>query len=292
MKRHPWKCFLNYFSAGLMMLFILFSVVRRKTRYLSVKYPYYSIDKFPVDFTHSRYYEKYIGVITDEERIINEFNKTFQNSSFIIARIKNEKDISSFFFFGIVEVVKKGDLYKFKLKTRDVSVSKLISDEESDLILPTYYYSGSDRILSNFSFHIHKILLNLNGKQSVKNLIVYSCPMISSDKIKMYINSELLLAFPLFISFVYGVIFLSISLRMIDEKVHKLDILLSRYGIKKYQYFLSWLLTYLILTIFTSICTIITFSYFLFNTFFPGIILFTLTHLIFSIAIFSMAFFT
>ena len=274
------------------MLFILFFVEsQRKTRYLSVKYPYYSIDKFPVDFTHSRYYEKYIGVITDEERIINEFNKTFQNSSFIIKKIKNEDDISSD-YYAIIEVVKKGDLYKFKLKTRDVSVSKLISDEESDLILPTYYYGGSDRILSNFSFHIHKILLNLNGKQSVKNLIVYSCPMISSDKIKMYINSELLLAFPLFISFVYGVIFLSISLRMIDEKVHKLDILLSRYGIKKYQYFLSWLLTYLILTIFTSICTIITFSYFLFNTFFPGIILFTLTHLIFSIAIFSMAFFT
>ena len=91
MKRHPWKCFLNYFSAGLMMLFILFFVVSHtKRRYLSAKYPYYSIDKFPVNFTYY-YYEKYIGVITDEERIINEFNKTFQNSSFIIKKIKNKK---------------------------------------------------------------------------------------------------------------------------------------------------------------------------------------------------------
>lgn len=30
MKRHPWKCFLNYFSAGLMMLFILFSYLKLK----------------------------------------------------------------------------------------------------------------------------------------------------------------------------------------------------------------------------------------------------------------------
>jgi hypothetical protein len=160
MKRHPWKCFLNYFSAGLMMLFILFFVEsQRKTRYLSVKYPYYSIDKFPVDFTPSRYYEKYIGVITDEERIINEFNKTFQNSSFFIKQIKNEKDISSSNYMAIIEVVKKGDLYQFKLKSNSISVSKLISDEESDLILPTYYYSGYNNLLSLFSFYIHKILL-------------------------------------------------------------------------------------------------------------------------------------
>ena len=210
MKRHPWKCFLNYFSAGLMMLFILFFVVSHtKRRYLSAKYPYYSIDKFPVNFTYY-YYEKYIGVITDEERIINEFNKTFQNSSFIIKKIKNEDEISSSNYMAIIEVVKKGDLYKFKLKSRYLSVTKLISDEESDLILPTRYYGGDNTILSNLSFYIHKILLNLNGKQSVKNLIVYSYPMIRSDKINMYINSELLLAFPLFISFIYGVIFLSI----------------------------------------------------------------------------------
>ncbi len=89
MKRHPWKCFLNYFSAGLMMLFILFFFVRfQRRKYLSVKSPfYYSIDQFPINFTYY-HYEKFIGVITDEERIINEFNKTFQNSSFIIKKIK------------------------------------------------------------------------------------------------------------------------------------------------------------------------------------------------------------
>ena len=118
LKRHPWKCFLNYFSGGLIMLFILFSFIIsvRKYRILSEKIPFsYSIDKFPsnVSFTN---YDHTIGVIINEEKIINELKKTFQNSSFIIQQIKNEKEISSPNYFGIVEVVKKDDLYKFKLK--------------------------------------------------------------------------------------------------------------------------------------------------------------------------------
>ena len=207
MKRHPWKCFLNYFSAGLMMLFILFSYLKfeRYNRNLSIKYPNYHIDKFPYNYTYY-YYEKYIGVITDEERIINEFNKTFQNSSFIIKKIKNEDEISSSNYMAIIEVVKKGDLYKFKLKSNSISVSKLISDEESDLILPTRYYGGDNTILSNLSFYIHKILLNLNGKQSVKNLIVYSCRMLSSDETDSFITSELLLLVPIWGNFSFNFI--------------------------------------------------------------------------------------
>ena len=112
------------------------------------------------------------------------------------------------------------------------------------------------------AFYIHKFLFNYYNINK-KNYTVYSYPMKTTyyrhfDISASYIN-------PIMISMIYGIIFLNFSLRMIDEKEKKLDILLNRYGIKKYQYYLTWFIYYVILTIFINFCTILTFSYLTFE---------------------------
>ena len=296
-KRNRGKIFFFYYFPGIIMLFIIFiSIITGKfrRRFLDtyIDFKDYNIRRFPENKYYLREVKK-LGIITNEQKIINEFNNSFKNYNISIEHLKDYNKISDYKdYIGVVEIIKNENLYKFKLKTNAILIDKLFSDEESDLLIPVSSYFGY--FTSFLSFHIHNILLNLDNKKG-KNITVYSYEMYypsSHLDSKYYINIYYIYIIPLIISFIYGIIFIGISLRMIDEKNHKLDLLLSRYGIKKYQYFFSWLITYLFNTIFLSICVIVTFSLLVFKNLVPDMIIFAITHMIFSIGIFSMAFFT
>jgi hypothetical protein len=76
---------------------------------------------------------------------------------------------------------------------------------------------------------------------------------------------------------------------MIYEREKKLDILLKRHGMKKKDYLISWFITYILLTSFTTISTIIC-SFIVLLRYFD-IIIFAISRILFSIGIFSMSFF-
>ena len=234
-----------------------------------------------------------IGIISEDEKIFNEFKKIIEKeySQFIkLEYFKKETDILKYGdYFTIIEIRKiKEKAYQFKIKNDNISIYKSISDEESQLIIPSNPFYGENIILDVNAFYIHKFLFyyyNINKK----NYTVYSYPIKSYNCDFDIIT--ILYIYPIMISMLYGIIFLSFSLRMIDEKEKKLDILLNRYGIKTNQYYFSWLLTYIILTSFTTISIIIFFSL-TFIKLYPFLIFFIISQILFSLGIFSMAFFT
>ena len=234
-----------------------------------------------------------IGIISEDENIFNGFKKIIEKeySQFIkLEYFKKETDILKYDdYFTIIEIRKiKEKAYQFKIKNDNIIIYKSISDEESQLIIPSNPFYGENIILDVNAFYIHKFLFyyyNINKK----NYTVYSYPIKSYNCDFDIIT--ILYIYPIMISMIYGIIFLSFSLRMIDEKEKKLDILLNRYGIKTNQYYFSWLLTYIILTSFTTISIIIFFPL-TFIKLYPFLIFFIISQILFSLGIFSMAFFT
>ena len=233
-----------------------------------------------------------IGIISEEENIFKEFNKENkkENLSLELTYFKKESDIRQYDKYqSIIECIKiKEKIYQFKIKNDYISLSKSISDEESQLIMPYYQYNSYE-ILDGIAFYIHKFLFNFYNINK-KNYTVYSYPMKTNDNRRYFISDFHINTIPIIISIIYGIIFLNFSLRMIDEKEKKLDILLNRYGIKIHQYYISWLLTYIILIIFTTFSIIIFFSYLTFGKIYSYIIIFIISQILFSLGIFSMAF--
>ena len=240
-----------------------------------------------------------IGLVLENKKLFDEFNKTYKYKiTKDLFYFKNEKEFKKYndnkknkrikYLIELIQI--KNDSFNFKLKTDDIYLNKLIADEESDLIISEEFINT---VLDYWSFPVHNFLLNYFNKTNNKNFNVFSYPFSNLNTHELGFSSDFIIYFsPITISCVYSVIFLNISLRMIDEKEKKLDILLNRYGIKKYQYYFSWFIYYIILTIFINFCSIFTFSHLLFDKFFPFVILFFINHILFSIGIFSMAFFT
>ena len=119
------------------------------------------------------------------------------------------------------------------MKSQYISISTQLNDEESELI--SFTRSSENGILNEYSFLIHKFLFNIKNPINPKKFGVYSCIIYPTNSIIS--EAQLLILVPLFLSFVYGLIFLSFSLRMIDEKEKRLDLLLNRYGIKNINIF-------------------------------------------------------
>ena len=297
-KRHYCKCFFNYFAAGsvLLIYLILDLIFIERHRDLQEDFDPKFISVYPSFNTKDMFPNiTKIGIISEDEKIFNEFKKIIEKeySQFIkLEYFKKETDILKYGdYFTIIEIRKiKEKAYQFKIKNDNISIYKSISDEESQLIIPSNPFYGENIILDVNAFYIHKFLFyyyNINKK----NYTVYSYPMKSIYNYT-YFDISISYIYPIMISMIYGIIFLSFSLRMIDEKEKKLDILLNRYGIKTNQYYFSWLLTYIILTSFTTISIIIFFSYLTFIKLDIFLIFFIISQILFSLGIFSIAFFT
>ena len=249
-------------------------------------------------FKDKVFYEQ-IGMVSENKTLFDEFNKTFtyKNRKNLLY-FKNEKECYKYnqktddkvqYLFELIQM--KNNSFNFKFRSNEIYLSNSFSDEESVLIIEK---RPVDTKIDLWSYPVHNFLLNYFNKTNNKQFNVYSYGFSDFSCFNIYPSdmSVYLYFFPLSISFIYGIIFLNISLRMIDEKEKKLDILLNRYGIKKYQYYLTWFIYYVILTIFINFCTIFTFSYLTFPKLSPFVILFIINHILFSMGIFSMAFFT
>ncbi len=301
-KRNFCICFFNYFSFGILLLIIVllakilgYERTEESKRNLDKIYPE-GITRFPnPEFVNKIYYDK-VGLISKNKQLFNEFNKTFKHRhENDLVYFENEKESYKYNerekikinnLFELIQI--KNDSFNFKFRSDKIDLDQLISDEESDLICS---YGSIQTELDYWSFPVHNFLLNYFNKINNKTFNIFSYGF--SDKRKTSLNTfdnYTLYFYPLSISLFYGIIFLNISLRMIDEKEKKLDILLNRYGIKKNQYYISWFLYYIILTIFINICTIFTFSYLTFHKLFPYLFLFIINHILFSIGFFQWLF--
>ena len=261
MKRHFIKCFLEYFSFACVVIGILYLI------YKEVKYeiPVLSSNdmicdyeqKYPQNETSRRFSrEDRVAIVSDDKETIEEFKKFVKNNNFYKINIScfNKKDEMNLGRFDIyIEIIKNNDNYEFKMKS-DFIYPTGLSDEENEII--SFSDSNKNEVLNEYSFIMHQFLYSIKKPINLKKFGVYSC---SFNGTKLLPKKVILLIFvPIFFSYVYGLIFFSFSSRMIYEKEKSLDILLNRYGIKKYQYILSWFLTYIILTSFTTISIIIT----------------------------------
>ena len=285
-KRNIWKCFFYYFLTGISLLIILIVILITgnisSDNFIDEEFDNYNINKYP---EYNTLDNPIIGIISEDKKLFDEFK--YYTHIPELQYYKNENQIKNYDldFIEIIKLNKKS--FQFKLKSDYLIFQKSIEDEKSKLMIPDDD-NFINRDLSNYAFYIHNFLLQYNNITG-KDFKIYSFTM--KNKYNDF-NTSQLYFIPFFISFIYGFFFLNISLRMIAEKENKIDILLNRYGIKRHQYYISWLLTYIILTSFTMICIIIFFYYISFISFFPFLFLFILNQILFSIGIFSMAFFT
>ena len=179
----------------------------------------------------------------------------------------------------------KNEVISFRIKDDYFNVRDL-EEINSQLKIPTSSDSFMPQMLIYYQL-IYNFLLEENSLNSTKKIAGIIKPTISNNRIDKTTISYYLA--PLFIIFIYSVLFLDFCFRMIYEKQGKLDKFLNRQGIKKFNFFLSWFLTYIFLSSFTTIIIL----YFLIKLIFelPNYSLLIITQILFSFSNFAMAFF-
>ncbi len=178
----------------------------------------------------------------------------------------------------------KNEVISFRIKDDYFNIRDL-EEINSQLKIPTSSDSFMPQMLIYYQL-IYNFLLEENSLNSTKKISGIIKPTISNNRIDKTTISYYVA--PLFIIFIYSVLFLDFCFRMIYEKQGKLDKFLNRQGIKKFNFFLSWFLTYIFLSSFTTIIIL----YFLIKIIFelPNYSLLIITQILFSFSNFAMAF--
>ena len=273
------------------MIFLIYLLINPSTKFFGTirQFPYqYNDTIFPYNLNINTSLK--IGIITDNKTINASFYKCFEKYKLIKIHsyVKRDTDLlMEYSFDAFIEIIySKNNTFQFKLTSKDLKFKIPISDAESSLYFPQKFESNSYLVYSSL---VYEFLLYHNQKIDKKNNFTIINSGFNNYKYTKYSTSEIIYSVPIFISIVYGLIFLSFSLRMIYEREKKLDILLKRHGMKKKDYLISWFITYILLTSFTTISTIIC-SFIVLLRYFD-IIIFAISHILFSIGIFSMSFF-
>ena len=150
----------------------------------------------------------------------------------------------------IIEIKQeKNEVISFRIKDDYFNIRDL-EEINSQLKIPTSSDSFMPQMLIYYQL-IYNFLLEENSLNSTKKISGIIKSTISNNRIDKTTISYYLA--PLFIIFIYSVLFLDFCFRMIYEKQGKLDKFLNRQGIKKFNFFFSWFLTYIFLSSFTTI---------------------------------------
>ena len=236
---------------------------------------------YQIDKTKSYLFD--IGLISEDNQIIEsfkQFSKSYKNLN--LSHFNEESEINDFNqFTGIIEIKNINNTYQVNIKRHKINFF--------NNIIRRYLKLPSSNTIVNYLTNItNGFLLNYTNNTNSKDFNFYPIILSESEYTLNFIPAYFLGGFFIVI---YGMFFFSFSLRMIDEREKKLDSLLNRYGIQKYQYFFSWFLTYIYLTLFSTFSCILC----LFVTSFKYInfmfIFVVFSHILYSIGIFSMAFF-
>jgi hypothetical protein len=117
-------------------------------------------------------------------------------------------------------------------------------------IVPDVNKLKKNRFALEFNYLIISFLLKQNPDSQVnREISYYSLPMKTPSLVSINSDEILNTMIPVFFSISYISILFKFVLWLVVEKEKKLKDLLTRQGISTYQYFLSWLATFVIMTI-------------------------------------------
>ena len=276
-KKHPIESIWSYFCPGLLVFF--FALWMAGEDLLSY-FPYQKIYPIQIDKTKSYLFD--IGLISEDNQIIEsfkQFSKSYKNLN--LSYFNGENEINDFNqFSGIIEIKNLNNTYQINIKRHKINFF--------DNIIRTYLKLPSSNIIMNYLTNItNGFLLNYTNNIHSKDFNIYPINLYDEGTLG-FVAGYL---FGGYFMIMYGIIFFSFSLRMIDEREKKLDSLLNRYGIKKYQYFFSWFLTYITLTSFSTLCSLFCLFFAASKHINISFIIVLISHILYSIGIFSMCFF-
>lgn len=250
------------------------------------------IDKF-IQFISSNEY----GVCIESECIIDIFNNeemfyksdnisTYKYAIELLYNNDNE-DIGfnlyiddEFIHEELSDYISKKSLLNiipFMFKNKNITI-----DYNDDITVTKY------NIISFYQNYLSLFILYLNNKELNNNLVISLFPIAFNhtriQSIQNFIPLTLMhnVLF-VFISISFIGIILQFSLWIINEKEIKINELLLRQGISKTSYILSWLFSYIFITLFPFAIVIVSLNYFYFNNKCLNILIITIGEYAFSL---------
>ena len=320
--RHPCILFWSYLLLPGSILVISIFLMRSNDRILPVKVikndpvfagEDYFFDKLVNDSKVKRTYDALLSflpntiIITNDDKqcsniskyIIEETNITV-NCSYYINNFTNDTTY-------IIKIEKIEDKYKIFLTQRPFELLNPLmfttDDLNQDKITDLFYLNNIEENEPNTSIFeekrfqifwelesfLAKLLIKLNNKK-IKSDFKMSLGYNSYPEYYRQSDTNIYPKYSL-LSFIialqFSLIGYNFNMRMIDEKENKLNILLERQGISKFDYHISWLATFCVLFSF-SIISFTTFTFVLIQF---RYILTIINMLFFSLSIFSVCIF-
>ena len=282
LKKHPCESFCSYLFVGLIMLISgIIAIVNQINKYIIFGVAVIE-QKNSNQIYETKSYLFNIGLISEDDQIIESFkqlSKSYPNLN--LSYFNEDIEINKFNqFSGIIEIKNLNNTYQINIKRRKSTFFVNIINE--------YLKYPSSEIIENFLTNItNRFLLDYLNNTNSKSFNINPIILKGSD----YIDESIIYIYGSIYIFMYGIFFFSFALRMIDEREKKLDSLLNRYGIKKYQYFFSWFLTYLAITAFSTISSLFCLFTIILDDFTVRFFLIVFSHILYSIGIFVMSFF-
>ena len=274
--RHPCLLFWSYmFLPGIIFLLSLSIIRLGNTKRLPLQpkvEPFLSGEdyffaeeinntKVERNYTALKSLMKNMTIIVNEEGRCNDVSKfIIEETNFTVNCTYNPRNYSNDSIY-LIKISKEDNKYKIRMSERDrggfakplysrgdldqgqiTNIFIVANETRNETILADERFKAYWEMQSFFA----KMLIKLNGKQ-VKNDIKMSVGFNAYPPHYRYtdLNGYGIISFLSFmLSLQFSLIGYNINMRMIDEKENKLNILLERQGISKFQYFLSWLVSF------------------------------------------------
>ena len=245
------------------------------------------------------------GVICENKEILDKLleftGKIYSVSRLQIKAFSSEKEYKNYIysldyvnatpFDFIVEI--KGNEPKnlnFYIKSKTLKIRSIYSSSNVLTFKRDYMNLEINDVQKwyNYDILLYNFMLYLNKIEEQKNNITINFKPIKTPPLFNPLGEESVMLVPMLISISYSSTLFTFFLWMVKEKERKLKDLLARQGINPIRYFLSWILTFITLTIIPmTLCAYIIKKFFFHNISFYWIF-FSL--FLFTINIFSMSF--
>ena len=299
LKRNKIKFCINYLFLPLILFLITFS--SEPAKYKSI-IPELNIDPDSEYFEFKEikeiqtYKKNIVRILTNNRNLSERFVNTSKKYSINPLNFEIYEDYSLLSKQNIysndsmIEIKEeKNNVIIFRIKDDSLNLRDL-EEINSQLSIPSNSMELNKNMKAILPYYqlIYNFLLEENKITPTKKISgIMKATQSNNRKDKSTVASYYLA--PIFITFIYSVLFLDFCFRMIYEKQGKLDKFLNRQGIKKFDFFISWFLTYIVLSSFSTIIIL----YFLIKLIFeiPNYSLLIITQILFSLSNFAMSFF-
>ena len=232
------------------------------------------------------------GIICENKEILDKFieftGKIYSVSRLQIKAFSSEKEYKNYIysldyvnatpFDFIVEI--KGNEPKnlnFYIKSKTLKIRSIYSSSNVLTFKRDYMNLEINDVQKwyNYDILLYNFMLYLNKIEEQKNNITINFKPIKTPPLFNPLGEESVMLVPMLISISYSSTLFTFFLWMVKEKERKLKDLLARQGINPIRYFLSWILTFITLTIIPmTLCAYIIKKFFFHNISFYWIFFF------------------